>query len=134
MLKNNTWRSFCWYQMPAIIMAAIIFVLSSFSKLPHTILTFHWEDKLAHAFVFGLLSFLTARALFYQYRIPAWQKNYIWLAILLTILYGISDEIHQYFVPGRSSEFYDVVADAIGACFGVMAFHFRARLKRISPV
>lgn len=134
MLKNSSLKSFLWYQMPAIFMAAIIFTLSSFSKLPHTILTFQWQDKFAHAFVYSLLSYLIARALFYQYRFPAWQKNYLWLAILLAILYGVSDEIHQYFVPGRSSEFYDIVADAVGACLGVLGFRFRTHLKRILPV
>lgn len=134
MLKNSLLKSFLWYQMPAIFMAAIIFTLSSISKLPHIVSAFQWEDKFAHAFVFGLLSYLIARALFFQYRFPAWQKNYLWLAILLTILYGVSDEIHQYFVPGRSSEFYDIVADATGACFGVLAFRFRTHLRRILPV
>jgi VanZ family protein len=36
-------------------------------------------------------------------------------AALISALYGASDEIHQYFVPERSSEFLDWAADAIGA-------------------
>jgi len=42
-------------------------------------------------------------------------------AILITVLYGVSDEIHQMFVPGRSAETSDLVADAIGAVAGAAA-------------
>ena len=40
-------------------------------------------------------------------------------AILLATLYGLSDEFHQTFVPGRSAEALDVVADSFGATLGV---------------
>ena len=43
-------------------------------------------------------------------------KN-IALSILLTILFGISDELHQRFTPGRSSSFFDVEVDTVGALF-----------------
>ena len=42
-------------------------------------------------------------------------------AILISIAYGISDEVHQAFVPGREADPYDVVADAIGALAGTIA-------------
>ena len=38
---------------------------------------------------------------------------------LFCILYAISDEIHQIFVPGRSFQFYDIFIDSIGAIFGI---------------
>lgn len=37
---------------------------------------------------------------------------------LLAVLFGISDEIHQSYVPGRSPEIWDLVADSIGALIG----------------
>ena len=43
------------------------------------------------------------------------------VAVLLALAYGISDEIHQSFTPGRSPDVMDVVADTIGAGVGVAA-------------
>jgi VanZ family protein len=42
-------------------------------------------------------------------------------ALLISIAYGISDEVHQAFVPGRVADAYDVLADAFGALGGTMA-------------
>jgi len=39
---------------------------------------------------------------------------------LLTILFAISDEIHQYFVPGRSAQLQDVIRDGKGALIGCL--------------
>ena len=41
-------------------------------------------------------------------------------AMLVSIAYGISDEVHQAFVPGRVADPYDVLADAIGALGGTI--------------
>jgi len=43
-------------------------------------------------------------------------------AASLSILYGISDEIHQYFVPFRYSSVMDVVADGLGASLGISIY------------
>jgi VanZ family protein len=40
------------------------------------------------------------------------------LAVLLTVFYGVTDEIHQSFVPGRTPELRDLAADAVGAGVG----------------
>jgi len=58
----------------------------------------------AHLGIYGLLFALLWRAL---PRAPA-------LAALLTILYGVSDELHQSTVPGRQATLFDVAVDAVG--------------------
>ena len=40
--------------------------------------------------------------------------------VIFMILYAISDEIHQYFVPGRSAEIRDVLIDVLGANIGIL--------------
>jgi VanZ family protein len=39
-------------------------------------------------------------------------------AVLLSVLYGISDEAHQWFIDGRSAQWLDVLIDGIGAVMG----------------
>ena len=39
-------------------------------------------------------------------------------------MYGVVDETHQYFVPGRSSSVGDWIADIVGAIFFVVVFHY----------
>jgi len=76
-------------------------------------------DKLIHLVVFGGLGYLILRA-FHKNR---WNSGkYIW-AIGLVALYGICDEIHQYWVPGRHFSVFDMIADTLG---GVLAAAFCA--------
>jgi len=48
------------------------------------------------------------------------ERYMIILAVSIAILYGISDEIHQFFVPGRYCDIIDVLADSLGSVIGVM--------------
>ena len=43
------------------------------------------------------------------------------LALLICVLYAISDEVHQLFVPGRGGQVRDVVLDSIGAIVGIIS-------------
>jgi len=63
-----------------------------------------YGDKLAHGVAFGLLGAFVYLA----------SRN-VWLALLLASAYGVSDEIHQAFVPGRSADVLDWLADTLGA-------------------
>ena len=42
-------------------------------------------------------------------------------AIAITVAYGATDEVHQLFVPGRTGDVYDLMADAAGAVAGTVA-------------
>ena len=73
--------------------------------------------KLAHFSVYtlGEVLFFT---LFNQYKTQ--NKKKIIYSVVLCMLYAITDEIHQYFVPGRSCELRDVLIDTAGALLGVL--------------
>ncbi len=42
-------------------------------------------------------------------------------AMLITVAYGATDEVHQLFVPGRTADVYDLMADAAGGLAGTIA-------------
>lgn len=76
-------------------------------------------DKLAHAAVYALLSFLTL--LGFEQR--TW-RSIFWSFVLPTIL-GILLEICQYlFFPDRYFEFFDIIANILGAIIGIIALIF----------
>jgi len=71
--------------------------------------------KGAHFFVFFVLAFCVAHGL--KYHVQGWR--WLTLSWVITALYGVADEIHQYFVPGRSCEITDMLINASGAAVGV---------------
>lgn len=74
-----------------------------------------WERivyKSAHMVAYAILAWLWWRALAPQRRMT-WPV--LFGALLLTILYGLSDELHQRLVPGRHGRIADVLFDAGGA-------------------
>jgi len=105
-----------WFdQLPAILWAAFIFILSSMpaSAFPH--ISFPGADKLVHLGLFFILAMLTERAFRRQALIPRLQSWSVVWAVGLSLLYGSFDEIHQIFVPSRSPDLTDVAADFVGA-------------------
>jgi VanZ family protein len=71
-------------------------------------------DKVIHFFEYGLLSFLASQA-FRTLDYKILQKLSLFCGAMFAIIFGISDEFHQYFVPGRCASFFDLLADACGA-------------------
>jgi VanZ family protein len=104
--------------LPVVAWAALIFVFSSIPDLGTGL--GGWDlvlRKLAHAAEFGVLGALLLRA-----------TGKAGLAILLGVLYAVSDEVHQSFVPGRQGALLDVAIDAAGVLCGVVVWQLaRAR-------
>lgn len=112
----------------------LIFVQSSFPTPPQ-VPSFRFSDKLLHLVGYGLLALLFCRAFNSSER---WRNRRVALFILTvvsTTVYGVSDEWHQYFVPGRCSEVADVAADFVGSVIGSGCFlyYLRWRLKSDLP-
>ena len=109
-----------------------IFIQSSFpgsERMPDVRLF----DKLLHFMAYALLGILFYRA-YDTLPLKDHQKLLIFISIASATLYGISDEIHQYFVPSRYAEMADVVANTIGSICGVYLYHrWNARKKPLPP-
>lgn len=105
-------RTWVWLYGPAAAYAAFLYWLSDQATLQHA----PSNDKLAHFLAYWGLSALLVRGFYFGTRQP---PSWVFLiAALLATLYGISDELHQMFVPGRTAAVDDVVADALGALLG----------------
>ncbi len=94
---------------PVLLMAALFLV--SHTPLPVTLPG--RSDKFLHALAFGVLAVLWARAL-------GFERRALLLAFLFSVLWGILDEFHQSFVPGRFASIGDAAADAVGALVAVV--------------
>lgn len=112
--------------LPAIAWAAMLFVLSSQPVLPSPPGV---NDKMAHALSYGLLGVLCLVALAEgEWGRITWRRCLA--AVVIAAAYGATDELHQSFVPGRSPDLADLVADAFGAALAVAVMGASAILFR----
>ncbi len=106
-MKNNErlkkqWLSLYW--LSTFLWASLIFYLSHLpvEELPG------WQipylDKVVHLFLFGVLAFFCFRSVAGRFS----------LTFFLCLLYALSDEFHQSFIPGRFPDIYDLLADTSG--------------------
>lgn len=113
------------YWSATIAYALLIFLLSSFSgDKTEKLYLFKHSDKLIHIAEYAVLCFLLSKTL--SFTLKENVKRYIGLAaIVITLLYAISDEFHQSFVPGRYAEVYDVFADGMGAVLSQIILYIK---------
>jgi VanZ family protein len=107
-------RKFVLYWLPPLAVMGIIFTLSSRQNIGVSdlhIINFV-VFKTLHVCEYGLLTFLFFRALTKTTQLTF--PDTATIAALMTLLYGISDEIHQTFVPSRSGGPRDIFIDLIG--------------------
>jgi VanZ family protein len=107
---------------------ATLFYLSHQSSL-RTPMLFPGQDKLFHALAYGVLGVLLLAA--HTLSRGGYSKRQAGISVLIASLYGISDELHQAFVPGRSADVMDWLADTAGA---LMAATVLVYLSRLLPV
>jgi VanZ family protein len=100
----------------------LIFVVSSFEVSVPGVQRLPFRDKALHFVEYAVLGWLSARA-----SMASWPAARPWrtllFAVFVSTLWGLSDEIHQAMVPGRSSELADLVADFLGSTAGAVAAH-----------
>lgn len=108
---------------PALALMVIIFIFSSFpsASVPNIGVFDLLVKKGGHLVGYAALAIAYCHAL--EVGSPAQGR----LAWVLAILFALSDEFHQSFVPGRSAWIVDILIDAIGSALGVLAWMFRSR-------
>lgn len=108
------------YWFPVLFYCLLIFIQSS-HPAPQNLPDYPFMDKLLHFACFALLGALFLRA-FNTTPIKQNLKLALILSVFLSSLYGISDEIHQSFVPFRTADPMDVLADILGSIAGVYLY------------
>ena len=116
---NKDWSLIDYIKLvPAIIIAVIIFYFSSLSNplpsVPPGPPSLIDINILLHLCEFAGLSFFVAFGYFSKFNIK--------YTVLITVTYAILDEIHQYFVPNRYFDVFDVMIDILGVAIGFLVF------------
>jgi len=111
---------------PAIGWGVVILVLSIQPgiDLPESWLDFIAFDKLGHAGVYGLLTYLLLKGFAKEAKTGFFGNSFL-TALFISSVYGILLEFVQYaFFPGRFFELYDIIANIIGSLIGLYIFKF----------
>jgi len=91
------------------------------------VIFYQYPDKVAHMILyalFGFLLYLTMKNSPY----PSFSAHAMLFAIAIGVIYGISDEFHQSFVPGRSANIPDLVADGLGVTLAQTFIFIKGKL------
>ncbi len=127
------WR-WLWYWGPVACYAGLIFYLSSQSELSDTLPPFleRLGDKAHHMLAYGVFGILWYRA--FRFAGGTWSAvRAVLLAVVASALYGVTDEVHQYFVPMRHADVWDVAADAAGATVAALSCEWWFTRQTVRP-
>ncbi len=112
--QRSRLRWFLVYHLPAVAYATAIIFMSSIPNLNAPELRFLLFDKLAHFAEYAIFAFLTFRS--FSHLSHRMTRNRAFkLSALFLFVFAVLDEVHQYFVPGRHSDIYDLMGDVLGA-------------------
>jgi VanZ family protein len=131
MSLNQNLKHFLKYQVPAVLWGVFIFWASSIpaSKLPKIALLIN--DKVIHAGIFLVLGLFVYYALEPKLKSIKYDWKRALIALAIVVLYGVIDEFHQSFVPGRSVDVLDASADATGGVLSVLVIYLGNKLKSL---
>ena len=113
--------------LPVLAYMAMLFWFSSLSRLPSPPGDLSYYD--VHLAAYAGLAALNTRALA-RGAFDRVGGRHVAGAIVIATAYGVSDEYHQLFVPGRNFDVLDVAADAIGAIIGASALGAWSIIRR----
>lgn len=129
---NKHLRHFFRYQFPALGWALIIFIGSSIPARYFPSHTIFQYDKLIHIVLFMIFGILVYRMLEPYSGRNSYSWARIFFSISVVVLYGVMDEFHQGYVPGRSVDVWDAAADTFGGVLSAIIVYIFYHKRRIS--
>ncbi len=126
-----------WWLLPALIWAAVIFVIISMppDNIPRTpMLRLPHADKAIHFILFAIFGGLLLHGLVKQLKNKSLAARHMLMALLIGSVYGVLTEYYQHCcLPGRHGHIADTIANVFGTVFGVtlIAIALQQRLKKI---
>lgn len=115
------------YQFPPVLWAILIYFFSTIPNLNVILNIPAGADKIVHAGLYFILCWLTWRAFHEQHSFLILKNGAMLGAFIFCLVYGMLDEYHKSFMPGRIPEFYNVVADTGGALLFIAVALLRYR-------
>jgi len=107
-------------------------ILFSATTLPAASMpSFGVVDKVNHLLAYFILAILLFLTLLFQQKILLSKNKVAGYALIICSLYGMLDEVHQIFIPGRSAEFLDFLADVCGALLGVLLMNHLVKRSKV---
>lgn len=150
--SRATLRIMAWYWIPAVAWMALVLAASSdplsakhTGDILHAVLAWifgyvdaltfgivhHVIRKSAHFLEYGILSALWFRAL--RVGLPTlWQIRWALVGLVISLCVAILDEVHQSFVPSRTSSARDVLLDFCGALFAQILIWYALRRRELT--
>ena len=149
-------KSFILRFLPVLLWMIVIFNLSASSDPYQAVLPSHWQStcqrflsssnlasvlcqddavgNTSHVLEYTILAFLWVRALLSTNKPLTQNKRFLLFAIIFSLLYALSDETHQLFVPGRAFQLLDLSLDLSGSLLGVTLAWFILRNRSSSLI
>ncbi len=126
-------KKFAKWWLPVIAWMIVIFIGSSIGNVPRVgdKTTDGVVHRVAHVLEFAILGALLLRAT--SKAKPITKRDLI-VSLIVVAVYGASDEFHQRFTPGRSSEGLSVLFDTAGGVIGVWSYQWWRRRRSISEM
>lgn len=121
-MRHDRHRSFVLlHWLPVVALCLAIFVQSCYPSIELKI-GFQYKDKVLHMAVYGLLAILVFRAGHVTWGNRKSVTQLLIISVVFATLYGVSDELHQFFVPTRQFDVADGVANFVGSVLGSVVY------------
>ncbi len=115
------------FLLPVISISLAIVLLSSQATFDLSVWEIVGFDKVAHISAYFAYGLCVQFAYFGLSGNPIKKKIILW-TLIISALFGASDEIHQYFVPGRTCDIFDFLADMVGASLSLLLMSTNKKL------